>query len=117
MYKSIFPGNSVVRNLPVNAGDKGLILELGRFPRRRDRQTTPVFMGFPGGSDDKESACSAGELGSIPGLGRSPGGEHGNLLQCSCLENHPGQRSLVCYSPWGHKESDTTETKHSTHNV
>ena len=117
MYKSIFPGNSVVRNLPVNAGDKGLIRELGRFPWRRDRQTTPVFMGFPGGSDDKESACSAGELGSIPGLGRSPGGEHGNLLQCSCLENHPGQRSLLCYSPWGHKESDTTETKHSTHNV
>ena len=74
-------------------------------------------MGFPGGSDDKESACSVGDLGSIAGLGRSPGGEHGNLFQCSCLENPPGQRSLVCYSPWGHKESDMTETKHSTHNV
>ena len=35
-------------------------------------------MGFPGGSDDKESACHAGDLSSIPGLGRSPGGEHGN---------------------------------------
>ena len=43
--------------------------------------------GFPGGSDDKESACSEGDLGSIPGLGRSPGGGHGNPLQYSCLEN------------------------------
>ena len=49
-------------------------------------------------------------LGSIPGSGRSPGGVHGNLLQCSCLENPHGQRSLVGYSPWGHKEWDTTET-------
>ena len=44
-------------------------------------------MGLPGCSDSKESACSAGELGSIPGLGRSPGGGHGNPLQYSCLEN------------------------------
>ena len=43
--------------------------------------------GFPGDSDDKESACSAGDLGSIPGSGRSPGGGHGNPLQYSCLEN------------------------------
>ena len=65
--------------------------------------------GFPGGSDGKESACNAGDLGSIPGLGRSPGGGHGNPLHCSCLENLHGQRSLVGYSPWGHKESDMTE--------
>ena len=45
-------------------------------------------MGFPGGSDGKESACNAGDLGSIPGLGRSPGGEHDNPLQYSCLGNH-----------------------------
>ena len=43
--------------------------------------------GFPGGSDSKKSACSPGDLGSILGLGRSPGGEHGNPLQDSCLEN------------------------------
>ena len=42
---------------------------------------------FPGGSDGKESACNTGELGSIPGLGVSPGGGHGNPLQYSCLEN------------------------------
>ena len=49
-------------------------------PQRRDRLPTPVFLGFPGGSDGKESACNVGDLGSIPGLGRSPGGGHGNPL-------------------------------------
>ena len=44
-------------------------------------------MGFPGGSDVKESACSVGDLGLIPGLGRSPGEGNGNQLQLSCLEN------------------------------
>ena len=43
--------------------------------------------GFPGGSDGKESACKAGDLGSIPGLGRSPGEENGFPLQYSCPEN------------------------------
>ena len=43
-------------------------------------------LGFLGGSDSKEPACSAGDLSSIFGLGRSPGGEHGNPLQYSCLE-------------------------------
>ena len=51
-------------------------------------------MGFPGGSDHKESA-NEGDLGSIPGLGRSPGGGHGNPLQCSYPENPHGQRSLA----------------------
>ena len=55
-------------------------------------------MGFPGGSDGKESACNVGDLGSFPVLGRSPGGGHGNLLQHSCLENPHGQKSLVSYS-------------------
>ena len=44
-------------------------------------------MGFPGGSDDKEFACDAGDTGSVPGLGRSPGEGNGNTLQYSCLEN------------------------------
>ena len=67
------------------------------------------WVGFPGGSDGKESACNAGDLGLIPGLGRSPGGGHGNPLQYSCLENPHGQRRLAGYSPWGRKESDMTE--------
>ena len=63
----------------------------------------------PGSSDGKESACKAGDPGSIPGLGRSPGEGKGYPLRYSCLENPHGQRSLAGYSPWGHKESDTTE--------
>ena len=60
----------------------------------------------------KGSAYSAGDtrdLGSIPGSRRSPGKGHGNPLQYSCLENPHGQRNLAGYSPWGRKESDTTE--------
>ena len=53
-------------------------------------------MGFPGGSVGKESTRNAGDLGLIPGLGRSPGGGHGNSLQYSCLEN-PMERG-VCWA-------------------
>ena len=68
-------------------------------------------MGFTGASVGKESACNAGDLGSIPGLKRSPGEGHGNPLQYSCLENPRGQRSLEGYSPWGFRESDMTEQR------
>ena len=91
-----------------NAEDSGSILWSGTSLGERMLPTL-LFMGFPGGSDGKESTCNTGDLGSIPGLGRSPGGWHGNPLQYSCLENPHGQRSLVGYSPWGHKESDPTE--------
>ena len=74
-------------------------------------------MGFPGGSDCKESACNEGNLSSIPGWGRSPGGGHGNPLQYSCLENPHRQRSLAGYSPWGRKELDTTEQLNTAQNV
>ena len=67
------------------------------------------ILGLPRGSDGKESTCNTGDLGMIPGLGRSPGGRQGKPLQYSCLVNPHGQRSLVGYSPWGHKESDMTE--------
>ena len=66
-------------------------------------------LGFPGGSAGKESDCNAGNPASIPGLGRSPGEGIHYPLQYSCLENPPGPRSLVGYSPWGRKESDRTE--------
>ena len=65
--------------------------------------------GFPGGSNHKESACNAGDLGSIPELGRFPKGGHGASVQYSCLENSHGQRSLSGYSPQGRKELDMTE--------
>ena len=67
-----FPDGSVVKNLPVNAGETG-------------------------------------DVGSIPGLGRSPGGGNSKPLQYSCLRKSHGQRSLAIYSPWGRKELDTTE--------
>ena len=66
----------------------------------------------PGGSEGKASACNAGDLGLIPGSGRSPGEGSDNPLQYSCLEKSHGQRSLVDYSPWDRKESDTTERLH-----
>ena len=76
-----------------------------------------LTMGFRGGSDSTESTCNAGDLGSIPGLGRFPGGGHGSPLQYSCLENPHGQRKLAGYSPCGHKESDTTKwlSTHTQH--
>ena len=54
---------------------------------RRDRLPIPVFLGFPAGSAGKESSHNAGDLGSIPGLGRAPGEGKGYLLQYSGLEN------------------------------
>jgi len=80
-----------------------------KIPWRRDRLPTAVFLGFPCGSDSKESTCNVGDLGLIPGLERSPGGRHSKPLQYSTLENPPGQRSLAGYRPWGPKELDTTE--------
>ena len=65
-------------------------------------------LSFPGGSEGKESTCNVGDLGSIPGLGRSPGGRNDNPFQYSCLEDPHEQRNLADYSPWDRKESDTT---------
>ena len=65
-------------------------------------------MGFPDGSDGKESACNAGDPGLIPGSGGSPGEGNGNPLQYSCLENSVDRGSGGLQS-MGHKESDTTE--------
>ena len=76
-------------------------------------------MGFPDGSGGKESTCNKGDLGSIPGLGRSPGEGNSHPLQYSLKKEMPtpvllpekfhGQRNLVGYSSRGRKESDTTE--------
>ena len=60
---------------------------VGKIPWRRDRLPTPVSLGFLSGSVSKESVCNVGDLGSIPGLGRSAGEGNGYLLQYSGLEN------------------------------
>ena len=73
-----------------------------KIPWRRNRLPTSVLLGFLCGSAGKESACNAGDTGSIPGSGRSPGEGKGYPLHCSKLENSMD-------SPWGHKEADTTD--------
>ena len=65
--------------------------------------------GFPGGSVVKNPPANAGDAGSVPGLGRSPGEGNGNPLQYYCLENPMDGGNLVDYSPWGRDELDTTE--------
>ena len=69
-----------------------------------DRLPTPVFLGFPYGSAGKESACNMGDLGLIPGLGRSPG--EGNELTTSVFWP---REFYGLYSAWGPKELDMTE--------
>ena len=66
----------------------------------------------PSFSEGKATACNAGDLGSIPGWGRSPEEGNGNPLQYSLPGKSHGRRSLVGYSPWGCKESETTEQLH-----
>ena len=64
---------------------------------------------FPGGSDGKESAFNAGDLGLTPGLGRPPGEGNGHPLQYSSLQNSMDRGAWRGYSPWGYKKSDMTE--------
>ena len=101
------PSTGIEPRSPAMLRDPGSIPGSGRSPG--ERIAYPVFLGFPGDSEGKESIYNSGDMGLIPGLGRSPGGGPGNPLQYACLENPHGQRSLVGYSPWGHKKSDTTE--------
>ena len=77
----------LVKNLP--AMQETWVPSLGwEDPLEKGRAThSTISRGFPGGSNDKESGSNAGDLGSIPGLGRPPGGGHGNPLQYSCLDN------------------------------
>ena len=70
---------------------------------------------FPCGSDGNKSAYNAGDPSSVSGLGRCPGGGHGNPLQYPCLKNAHGKRSLKGFSPWGHTESDMTKQRTHTH--
>ena len=68
-----------------------------------------IYPALPSLVTGKEPGCKVGDLGSIPGLGRSPGEGNGNLLQYSCLENSMDRGAWQVYGPWGHTESDTTE--------
>ena len=84
----------------------------GRLPRqsRACGQDSEIWcnLDFPCGLDSKASAYKAGDLGSIPGSERSPGEGNGQPTPVFLPGKSHGQRSLVGYSPWDHKESDTT---------
>ena len=97
-------GTFSVSGLWVLVPDKSLGSVLGYEGGLRAAATYQLrrrFEGFPDSSVGKESACNAGDLGLIPGLGRSPGEGKGYPLQYSVWR--------IPYSPWGHKESDVTE--------
>ena len=72
-------------------------------------QKIKIDLGFPGGSDGKASACNVGDPGSIPGLGRSPRRRKWQSTPPLLPGKSHGRRRLIGYSPWGRKESDTTE--------
>ena len=71
-----------------------------------------IILGFTGGSAGKESVCNAGDLGLIPGLGRSPGEGNGNPRQYSCLVNPMHRETWRAIVHGVAKESDTTEHAH-----
>ena len=110
------PDSSAGKESACNAGDPVRFLGW-EDPLEKGQATHSSILRLSCCSDGRESACNAGDLSSIPGLGRSVGGGHGNPLQYSCLENPHGQRSLMGYSPWGHRESDTTEQLSTAQNT
>ena len=69
-----------------------------------------LHMGLPGGSDNKKSACNVEVLGLIPRLGRSPAEGNSYPHQCSCPENSMDRGAWQATGPWGHKESDMTDS-------
>ena len=93
----------LVKNPPAMQENPVQFLGWDDLLERRDRPPTPVFLGVPGGSAGKESACNVGDLGLVPGLGRSPGEGNGYPLQYSGQEN-----SMDC-TVHGVTESDVTE--------
>ena len=111
MYESIykFPGSSASKESACNVGDPSSIPGSARSPGKGTGY--PLQYSWASlTAQTVKTHLQLGDLGLIPGWGRSPRGRHGNPLPRSCLENSQGQRTLAGYSPWGCKESDTTET-------
>ena len=103
--------------MTASSGETHLLFSFsGNFCREIDKALT--CWGFPGGTCGKESACNAvaaGDLGSIPGSGRSPGGGHGGPLQCSCLENPMDRGSWWATVHGLTKQLTTTEVTWHAH--
>ena len=81
------PGSSAGKRMHLQHRRPWFDSWVGKIPCRRDGLPTPVFLGSPCSSAGKESSCNAGDLGSIPGLGRAPEERKGYPLQDSDLEN------------------------------
>ena len=84
---SFLPSSYLVKKIHLQCRRPWFDSWVGKIRWRRHRLPTPVFLGFPCGSAGKESARNAGDMGSIPGLGRSSGEGNSYPLQCSGLEN------------------------------
>ena len=115
-----FPGGSAGRSC-LRRRSPGLRPWVGKIPWRRERLPTPVVLGFPCGSAGKESTCTTGAPGSVPGLGRSSGEGKGYLLQYSGLEKsmdcivHGVAKSWIQLSHFhfrGPKETVSLKTLH-----
>ena len=105
----------LVKDSPAMMGRPWFDPWVGKIPWRSDRLPTPIFLGFSGGSDDKESACNVGDLSLIPRLVRSPERGHDNPLQYSCLENPHGQEKPGRLQAMGSQRVGLDwATKHST---
>ena len=101
MVHRVTKNKTRLKQLSMHASPFHLVSHLIAFSKFHLHQLEdPSCRGIPGGSDSKESACSAGDLDSILRLGRFPGGGHGNPLLYSWLENPHGQRSLAGYKSW-----------------
>ena len=98
---------SILEQVPGFPGAKASTMGTGTKRHCSFAKRQALEWGFPGSSVGKESTCNEGDLRSPPGLGRSPGGGHGNPLQYSCLENPHGQRSLAGYTVHGVAKSRT----------
>ena len=112
LNRAMLPGNDARDCGGVHGGqgsflcEQRFLLQLG-VKAVESLDVSRACLGSPGGSNSKEFTCNAGDLGSIPGLGKSPGGGCDNPLQYSCLEN-PMDRGAWWAKSMGSQESDMT---------
>ena len=110
MYVCVgFPGSSASKESFYNAGDTSLTLKSGRSPGEGIDYPLQYSWASLVSQTAKNPPALWETWVQFLGLGKSQGGGHGNPLHYSCLQNPHGQRSLMGYSLWGHKESDMTE--------
>ena len=107
--KTYFPDGAVLLKLEISPNLSLLVWKMSMIASTEKMVRCNIYIHGAIGSDGKESTCNAGDLGSVPGLGTFPGEGNGYPLQYFFPGEFHGQRSLVDYSPWDHKESDTTE--------